>query len=331
MHSSAVDFAWLAAFENRLAPTTLAFLRNDSRFFLRDKDHPEFVDVVEKYQFSKIHRLVLGILPTSELEQELDQTPSTVINQTDAQGKTALLWASRRGDETLVRLLLEHAANPNISDRMRRSPLHMACRAKSVPAIKLLIKYGADTGAHNFINEMPAHYACYEEDSSRLLQPLIEKGIDVNAPSKFGRTLLDIVVQKDFSVATRYLLDYGAIAAGAVMSGWQLKPLGRAVIYRAHRSAQVLLTMGCDEGFIDSQGHSILHIIAQYGNLETIHCLRSLRLGVEYADQKNKVGRSPFDVVKLHADDERFLHAFEEMLEDIREADYPENYVDAPT
>ena len=329
MRSSAVDFAWLAAFENRLAPTTLTFLRNDSRFFLRDKDHPEFVDVVEKYQFSRIHRHVLGLLPTSELQGELAETIVAVVNQTDAQGKTALLWASRRGDETSVRLLLENGADPKITDTMRRSPLHMACRAKAVPVIKLLLKYGADAGARNFLDEMPAHYACYEEDSTRLLEPLVKKGIDVNVPSKFGRTLLDIVVQKDFSIATQYLLDCGALAARAELNDWQMRPLGRAIIYQAHRNVQVLLRKGCDEGFVDCQGQNVLHLVAQYGNLETIDCMRALRLGTEYADQRNKAGRTPLDVTKLRETEETFLHAFGALLGDIREADYPENYADA--
>ncbi|KAL9072206.1 MAG: hypothetical protein Q9161_003679 [Pseudevernia consocians] len=327
--SSATDYAYMAAFENRLAPTTLQYLRNDIRFFLRDKDDPNFLDVVEKYQFSKIHCLVLGILPTSQLKDELDVTPETVVNQTDADGKTPLLWASRRGDLEAVRLLLQHGADANIADMMLRSPLHMACRAKSVPIIRLLIKNKADPRATNFVNEMPAHYACYENDGSSLLEPFLDEGINVNALSKYDRSLLDIVVDKDFSKATQYLIDSGASVVGRASSDWPQRPLGKAVSCQAHKSAPVLLRRGCDVGFVDSQRQNILHIIAEYGNLKIVDCMRSLRLGAEYADQRDKLGRTPLDVAKLREKDESFQRAFGDLVGDIRDQDFPEKYEDA--
>lgn len=307
----------------------MKFLRNDPRFFLKDKDDPDFVDFVEDYQFSKIHLLVLGVLSTSDFEGELEDTEIEVVNQADADGKTPLLWACRRGDETSVRLLLQRGADPKISDTMRRSPLHMACRAKETSIIERLLRYGADPRAENFIRETPVHYACYEDCCDSLLQPLVKKGIDVNAPSKYNLTPLDIVVHKDHRPGTEYLLDCGALAAAPATGDWNQRPLGRAILYQAHQSAGVLLRTGCEVDFVDSQRKNVLHFIAEHGNLETTRCMRVLRLGAEYADQPNKMGRTPSDVAKLRKNDESFVRAFEDLVRDIREQDFSENYVDA--
>lgn len=182
--------------------------------------------------------------------------------------------AARRGDESCVRILLQHGACPRISDSMKRSPLHMACRARSAPVMTLLIKYGADRAAKNFLNETPTHYARYEEDSHRLLELLIITGTDVNAPSKAGLTMLNIVVQRNFGVAAQYLLAHDALADGppssAAMTNFKEKPLGTTLMNQADRVITELLRAHCGVTFIDSQGRNVLHMLAKYGDVRCV-------------------------------------------------------------
>jgi len=314
LHSAAIDFAWLAVFEKQVAPQMQKYLRDS--FLQGDEANSE------KYQLSKIHQIVLKLVP-GDLEAELSKTSYSVINSQDSFGKTALLWAARRGDVQDVNSLLRNGANPNIPDSMRRSPLHMAARSKSVRIIELLLKFGATPGVTNFLNEMPAHYACYEEDSSRLLEPFIQAGIDVNQPSKYGRTLLDIAVQWNHSVLVRYLIDCGATIEGSNPTDWSQRPLGRAIFYNVHDSLKALLDKGCDTDFVDKAGDNILHLLARHGDTETIQAMDNIRIKHTHTRSLNNSLETPLGIAEARGDDE-FEERFKAIIDKVEQSGHSE-------
>jgi ankyrin repeat protein len=304
LRSSAIDYAWMAVFEKHVAPMTVEYLRGT--FLLGQNED------LDKYELSELHKIVLGLCQ-EDLDSILSEIPHAMINKPDAFGKTALLWAARRGDLETLKGLLQHGANPNISDQMRRSPLHMAARSRSLPVIQALIKYGADPIAKNFLNETPAHYACYENNDISLIEPFIDAGMDVNIPSKYGRTLLDIAVQWDFPDTADYLITHGAKLEGISLGEYTMKPLGRAIFYNSHKALAILLQKGADTTYVDDNGLTIFHLIAEHGDLETINIFKNLPTQ-QYPDpMSDNVGISA-KALAMARDDECFEQAFTEFL-----------------
>ena len=259
-------------------------------------------------------------LEAGDLDTLLSQEPYDVINSTDALGKTALLWAARRGDLEALVLLLRHGANPNISDAMLRSPLHMAARSRSAPVIETLMKYGGDPHALNYLNELPAHYACYEGNTSKLVKPFVDAKININQPSKYGRTMLDIAVQWNYPVLVSYLIECGAAIDGSGSSNWKHKPLGRAVLYKAYGVLETLLDRFPNINFIDENRDNILHFLAKHGDKDIIHHFRDfvgLQIDACYADALNHDLKSPDELVQDGSDRE-FARAFVAFLDNVR-------------
>lgn len=269
---------------------------------------------MEEYNLSIVHRKVLG-LETGNLEEQLEGTPQPIVNATDSFGKTPLLYASRRGDLEAVKALIDNGADVNLSDSMRRSPLHMAARSRSIPIIKSLIKSGADPNAANFLNELPAHYACYEENSARLVKPLVDAKSDINLPSKYGRTMLDIAVQSDSPALVKYLIDSGAKTEGSKRTNWELKPLGRGILYKNHGAIRALLEKRVKTDFVDVNQESILHFLARHGDREVIqdfYCCEHLPVDAKCANATNKNAERPDDIARTRDTD--FLQAFYEFI-----------------
>ena len=55
--------------------------------------------------------------------------------------KTPFHFACRKGDETLIRYLLDKGANPTVVDRDGYTPLHYLCEIENYEMIKLILPY----------------------------------------------------------------------------------------------------------------------------------------------------------------------------------------------
>lgn len=75
------------------------------------------------------------------------------IEETDEEGFTPLLWASRQGYVEITKLLLEKGANPNHFDQwMRATSGHKAAYWGRVDVMALLIQHGLDINARGGYN-----------------------------------------------------------------------------------------------------------------------------------------------------------------------------------
>ncbi len=139
----------------------------------------------------------------------LEKTRSLLLHGADANvisadGRTALtIAAAQPGNSAVVKLLLEHGANPNPKRRSAgdTTPLREAAMAGDAESMNLLIARGADikaAGAGALTGAVEANcWKCVD---------LVAKSMDAGA---FTSTLLSVVVYGDTN-AVRYLLDHGA-------------------------------------------------------------------------------------------------------------------------
>src|SRR5262249_31931456 len=96
--------------------------------------------------------------------------------------RTPLMWAAYHNDVGMVRLLLDHSADPNQSTSFG-NPLSQACWRDSFEAAELLIARGANVNARDALaNFTPLHWAAgTESPRPQLVKLLLAKGADPNA------------------------------------------------------------------------------------------------------------------------------------------------------
>ena len=82
-----------------------------------------------------------------EVARILSQAPGARVNQV-ADKRFIPLWAAvQQGHKDIVRLLLRHGADPNITIKTGLNPFHVACLAGNQAIVQMMLYYGADTDA----------------------------------------------------------------------------------------------------------------------------------------------------------------------------------------
>jgi acyl-CoA-binding protein len=89
------------------------------------------------------------------VKEVIDQE-SAVVTIKDRDGMTCLHWASDRGHEEIVELLIEKRSNPNEPDHCGNTPLHIAAMSGQKEVVRLLLDAKADVGRVNQDGESAA-------------------------------------------------------------------------------------------------------------------------------------------------------------------------------
>jgi ankyrin repeat protein len=117
-------------------------------------------------------------------------------------GATPLMRAARSGDATVMRLLLEKGANPNLTTKDGNNALMFAAgigyrdkytrgtEAEALEALQVMIDAGLDIRSTNAKSETALHGAA-SRGADSIVRFLLQRGADVNAKSKSGMTPLD--------------------------------------------------------------------------------------------------------------------------------------------
>ena len=118
------------------------------------------------------------------------ETRTVFTNQwLDENGATAFLRASQSGDLALMKLLLEHGADPKIDTMLHVTALHVAAGIGWVEGIT---------------------YEWSPEATLEAVKMLIDLGLDVNAQADTGRTALHGAAHKGRTDVIQVLADHGA-------------------------------------------------------------------------------------------------------------------------
>ncbi|MCL7987378.1 ankyrin repeat domain-containing protein [Sphingobacterium sp. lm-10] len=158
----------------------------------------QIVDIILKYLKNiSVHEVcALGYL--EQLELMVDQKPN-IVNEISTNGFSPLGIAAHFGNESVVRLLLRHHADPNIASQngYHVFPIHAALSANDTAITKLLIEAGAEVNVIQHGSITPLHLAA-QHGNIDIIIILLEHGVDISVRSDQGLTAADIAFDKGF-------------------------------------------------------------------------------------------------------------------------------------
>ena len=206
-------------------------------------------------------------------------------NSAEPDGTTALHWAVRNDNTTLVGRLLRAGANAKAANRYEVTPIVLACQTGDASVVASLLKAGVGANATGPLGET-ALMTCARSGSVEAAKILIAQGASVDAVESWrGQTALMWAAAQGHPEMMTTLIKAGADVNGrSAVVAWErqrtkeprekwLPPGGLTPLLLAARQgcldcAMVLIEAGADANVIDPQGNSALLIAAINGHFD---------------------------------------------------------------
>lgn len=109
---------------------------------------------------------------------------------------SALHPVSEIGDASLVQLLLEYKADPDLRNQHQETPLHLAVKNSHIPVIHSLLAAGCDINTTDDRSQTPMHLAA-ELAKIDIVEMLLKAGLDLTIQDRQGKTALGVAVRAD--------------------------------------------------------------------------------------------------------------------------------------
>ena len=180
----------------------------------------------------------------------------------DSNGFTALIVAVNRGNDSIVSILIQHGANPNIQNKYENTALHNAALNGNNEVITTLIKAGADLNIQNDEGKT-ALYRAAENGNNEVITTLIEAGADLNIQRKDGNTALQNAAWNGNNEVTTTLIEAGADLNIQNKDGETA--LCKAIKNRYNEVTTTLIKAGADLNKQDKNGVSALEMAVGNG------------------------------------------------------------------
>ncbi|MGH0179506.1 UNVERIFIED_CONTAM: hypothetical protein FKN15_001612 [Acipenser sinensis] len=215
------------------------------------------------------------------------------------------------GHKELVKVLLEHKANPNAATTAGHTPLHIAAREGHVATIHVLLDAEAQQTRMTKKGFTPLHVAA-KYKKLEVAQQLLERGANPNASGKKGFTPLHVAAKYKKLEVAQQLLERGANPNASGKNG--LTPLHVAAHHNhldvvklllskggsPHNSARnqlevatSLLQFGASANSESLQGVTPLHLAAQEGRPDMVDLLISNQANVNLGNKVTGAARDP--------------------------------------
>ena len=307
LRSSAYEATWDMMFSNSDDPAEL------QAFWSLFPGH----DYVEELELSRLHRIVLGLIPWDLLD-ELAISTVAEINAVDVRGRSALSWAVIKRDHGAVKMLLQSGADVNICDNDGDSALLNAADRHDTTCMGLLLTANANKAHRNKVRRDPMLKALRnkKEDNPGFIQYLLDEGFSVDSKEYNDFTALATATAWNHWKSVKILIENGANVESADDEGDT--PLMESLFYHSDDSLKLLLEAGADYTKVDSYGDPFLHDIAIYGGLRTVEIIHAAKLDGRNIKAMNKQGKTALELAQARdTKPEGFMEAFQLMLDGI--------------
>lgn len=131
------------------------------------------------------------------------------VNAAEADGTTALHWASYHDDVESAELLIRAGAKVNAATDLGVTPLWTASLNASTAMVAKLLEAGANPNAALVVGETPLMVAA-RSGNPEVIEQLLAKGANANARAARGQTALMWAVSQKHANVVKVLLAHGA-------------------------------------------------------------------------------------------------------------------------
>jgi ankyrin repeat protein len=190
------------------------------------------------------------------------------VNTSGRELGNALQAASNNGYEEIVKMLIDAGADVNRGE-LRSTPLDVASVSDHVKIVRMLIDAGADVNAQGEGNRT-ALYKASEKGNNEVVQTLLEAGADVNAEQEGGNALQTAAFEGHEKIVQML------ICAGAdvnTQGGYHGNALYAASSSGHWRIAYVLIAVGADVHARGGLHGNALRAAIEGGHEETMQVL----------------------------------------------------------
>ena len=186
---------------------------------------------------------------------DLDDYDEVDVSDADM-GWTALQRATTRGQEVLVRLLVEKGADIEARSPNNGTPLICAAQGNYEAIVDVLLVSGANVDAGDVFGWKPLHRVMMNSGGEGVAQMLLTHGADVNARCHYQKTPLHHAIEKENISMVSFLLNAGADYEARDVA--ERTPLHTAIESRLENMVHILLGAGADADAKDKAGHDAL-------------------------------------------------------------------------
>ena len=116
----------------------------------------------------------------------------------DANGFTALHFASLNGHANIVKLLLGKCKmSPEVCNKLNRTPIHCAAQNGYIEVIKVILEYDGNIYAKDKNGYNVFHFACFHNHVELVMYLLNETSIDINETTNSMEIGFDLTSSKE--------------------------------------------------------------------------------------------------------------------------------------
>ncbi|KAK6332628.1 hypothetical protein TWF730_004288 [Orbilia blumenaviensis] len=193
-------------------------------------------------------RIAVGLRQKKLVELLLDNGAEINATSTNIPPGTALHLATARGNEEMVRILLNRGADIDTEDKYNRTALQVAIGNETNNMVEILLNEGADVNAQNK-NHGNALQAAAFKGNKELVELLLNKGANVNAQGGEYGNALQAAAFRGNKKTVELLLNKGA---NVNAQGGEYGNALQAAAFKGNKETiELLLNKGAD---INAQG-----------------------------------------------------------------------------
>ena len=229
------------------------------------------------------------------------------LKETDADGRTALHYAARNEDASVIDLLLRYGADPNTTDFTGNTPLHLAARNRTYMVVETLVRFGADFAARDANGRTPLEVATIFNANSSAAEILR----DLGATSEFlSEAPITRLIYSDWpnSVTIDRLRVRRAFSddTEAGLESREIQELFQRVLQHNWDPSvtEFLLKKGAALNLVGSRQLHALHLAALNPNPAVAAALLDLEFFADFADGSDQsIARRPAGAVSVNVAD----------------------------